>query len=130
MFDSLQLILSLTLIATEPLDQIMDTLTDIMVEVVRINKKILRSVQNLHSKIAPSRGNLLVTILAIWLKLNFLGLKKFSIWPYVQLIQTTFISIFSMSCLFELKFCAVSRNRFWFFVFNRSAIDLFKLLAS
>ena len=38
MFDSSQLIFSLTLIAMEPLDQIMDTLTDIMVtmEAVRI----------------------------------------------------------------------------------------------
>ena len=46
-------------------------------------------------------------------------LTKFQL---IQLIQTVFISIFSIRCLIELKFCEVSQNSFpnrcWMFQFS------------
>ena len=42
---------------------------------------------------------------SICLKKNFVKPRKFQL---IQLIQTIFISIFSIGCLIELKFCKVS----------------------
>ena len=95
----------------------------------------LRNV-NLHFKIR-TEGTSFWTYLGIFrdysLKVFFLGIKLFcfqdrklkflaSVWKrsswnlmkfeLIELIQTIFISIFSICCLIELKFCEVSRNSF------------------
>ena len=45
---------------------------------------------------------------SVWKRISW-NLTKFQL---IQLIQTIFISIFSIRCLIELKFCEVSRNSF------------------